>query len=73
MTRYLVVDDMKKQEFEKEYQLPYGCWNALIYNDVNVAIQFLKHMTAYKRVCYNIERWENGSFVEVVITGRELV
>lgn len=73
MVQYVLVDDMKKQEFEKRYQLPYGCWNTLIYSDIKLATMFLETMPSYKRPCYNIEKWDNGVFVEVVVNGRELV
>lgn len=72
MVQYVLVNDVEKTKFEKQYQLPYGCWNTAIYKEIKPAILMLENMPSLKRVCYNIEMWENGVFAEVVVKGNEL-
>ena len=72
MISYVLVNDVERQEFEKKYQLPYGCWNTAIYKELKPAISMLENMTPLTRNLYRIELWERGKFVQVVINGNEL-
>ena len=38
ISRYAILNEEKRDKFEKEYQMPYGYGNCEIFDDVDVAI-----------------------------------
>jgi hypothetical protein len=73
MVRYILINNKERIEFEKMYQLPFGCFNTAIYNEAKPAIQMLQNMGTARRKEYWIEKWTDGEYSDVVLKGEWLV
>lgn len=59
MMTYAVINEKKRTEFEKKYQLPYGYANATLFDDMLSAI-VKHHDIAFDRQDYIVEECESG-------------
>lgn len=73
MINYVLINNTERCEFEKKYQLPYGCYNTSIYENSKEAIRLLNNMSNYDKSKYWIEKWDNGIFKELVVKGEWLI
>lgn len=73
MLNYILIDNIKKEEFEKKYQLPYGCYDTQIFGKSSDAIRLLMNMSNFDKKKYQVEKWDNGEFVEVMVKGEWLI
>ncbi len=73
MVSYVLINNEERNEFEKRFQLPYGCFNTTIYKDISDAVNLLKNMSDFEKRKYYIETWYNGEFKEVILKGEWLI
>jgi len=64
--RYAIINVSKRDEFEKELQLPYGYYNCFITGKLDVAIKELKSFPIIYKDCSIEKIDENGR--EVIYT-----
>lgn len=69
MTHYILVNNTERELFEKAYQLPYGCSNTSIYTDPKEAIKLLNNMFKSAKQHFQVEKWVDGEFEEIIIKG----
>jgi hypothetical protein len=67
--RYAVVDKTGREEFEREYQMPYGYSSSSIYFDLESAIRRKNQLanSDYDDYEYVIEEYDNGAVREIVL------
>lgn len=68
--RYVVIDEYERDNFEKEYQMPFGYGNCVVFMDPQAAINTLEH------IC-NIREAEGVGYTTLIVEkisdeGREL-
>lgn len=73
MISYVLINNTEREEFEKEFQLPYGCFNADVFSVKQDAIRLLNNMSDYTKKQYWIEIWEDGEFQAVFVKGEWLI
>jgi len=72
MINYVLINIKKKEEFEKQYQLPYGCGNSSIYKNPKEAVKLLNNMSKYEKNNYAVEKWDNGEYMDTIVRGEWL-
>lgn len=73
MIKYILVNNEERMQFEKESQLPYGCFNTSIYDTPEKAIRLLNNMPSSEKKKYYVEKWQYGNFNSIVIKGEWLI
>jgi len=59
--RYAVVNERERDEFEKEWQMPYGYANCAVFDDYEEAERFYEKVKMVeKHKPYILEEYDNG-------------
>lgn len=58
--RYVIVNEVEKAKFEKEYELPYGYADSIVYLDFDEALKSFKQLSRYHKNLV-IEKHDSGS------------
>ncbi len=65
MIYYVVVNNCKREKFEKKYQLTYGYSESHIFTEEGEAIEYVETMGTTERNQTVVERCENGICEEI--------
>ena len=60
--RYIIIDQAKRDRFERRWQLPYGYSGCRIFSNLDEAIKYYKEISKMPigKADYIIESYENG-------------